>query len=111
MKMDKVASSANIVLGIWLLVSMFLWRHSPEHMVNAGVIGVLSIALGIAAHRGHTWARWVMAPLGVWLMLSVWMLPHGTVRIVVDHFIVGTLLFSFSVLPTGRGKTVGEYPL
>ncbi len=111
MKIDKVASVADIVLGIWLLFSMFFWRHSPEHMANAGAIGVLSIVLGVIAHRGQTWARWLVAPLGVWLALSVWVLPRGTVAIVVNHFLVGTLLFGFSALPTGRGKPAGEYPL
>lgn len=110
MKIDKVASVADIVLGIWLIVSMIFWRHSPEHMVNAGAIGVLSIVLGVLAHRGYTWARWLVAPLGVWLFLSVWALPRGTVDIVINHLLVGTLLFGFSALPSGRGSATGEYP-
>jgi len=111
MKIDKVASVADVILGLWLVVSMFFWRHSPEHMANAGAIGVLSIGFGALAHRGQTWARWLVAPLGVWLVLSLWALPDGTVPMVVNHFLVGTLLFGFSALPSGRGKATGEYPL
>ena len=111
MKIDKVASTADIVLGLWLIVSMFFWRDSPPHMVNAGVVGVLSAALGALAHRGFTWARWLVAPLGAWLFVSVWVLPGGTPSTVIHHFLVGTLLFGFSALPTGRGKAMGENPL
>jgi len=111
MKIDKVASIADIVLGIWLVVSMLFWRNSPEHLANAGAIGVLSVGFGVLAHRGYTWARWLVAPLGVWLILSAWTFPRGTVPIVVNHFLVGTLLFGFSALPTGRSNPMGEYPL
>ena len=111
MKIDRVASVADIVLGLWLVVSMLFWRSSPEHMVNAGVVGGLSVALGVLARQGLTWARWLVAPLGLWLILSVWTLPHGTVGIVVNHFLVGVLLFGFSALPTGRGKAMSESTL
>jgi len=111
MKIDKVASVADITLGSWLIATTAFWRHLPEHMVNAASVGILSVVLGVLAHRGQTWARWLVAPLGVWLFVSVWALPHGTVAIVVNHFIVGTLLFGFSALPTGRGNAVGERAL
>jgi hypothetical protein len=110
-KIDKVASIADILLGAWLFLSMFFWRHSPEHMVSAGVVGVLAIVLGVMAYRGFTWARWLVAGLAIWLLMSVWALPRGSVEMVVNHLIVGTLMFGFSALPTGRGRAMGEYPL
>jgi multisubunit Na+/H+ antiporter MnhB subunit len=109
MKIDKVASVADILLGIWLFFSMFFWHGAPDHVVNAGVIGALSIALGAMAYRGQTWARWIVGGLAVWLFLSVWVLPHGSALLVVNHLLVATLLFGFSVLPTGRGQALGEY--
>jgi hypothetical protein len=111
MKIDKVAALADIYLGAWLFLSTFLWRHSPEHIANAGAIGVLSLALGYMAYRGHIWARWIVAALAAWLLASVWVLPHGSVGLVVNHLIIGTLLFGFSALPTGRGDAMGEFPL
>ena len=111
MKIDKVASVADIILGLWLIASMFLWRHAPAHMLSAGAVGILAVVFGVMARRGHTWARWLVAPLGAWLFVSVWILPRGSVPIVIHHFLVGTLIFGFSALPTGRGKAVGETPL
>jgi hypothetical protein len=111
MNIDKVASIADIVLGAWLFLSMFLWRESPEDMVSTGVVGVLSVAFGTMAYRGYIWARWLVAALGVWLFASVWMLPRGSVGSVVNHLIIGTMLFGFSALPTGRGRAVGATPL
>ncbi|HVJ90266.1 MAG TPA: SPW repeat protein [Labilithrix sp.] len=109
MRIDWVAAMADIVLGAWLLVSMIFWTGSPEHMANAGAIGVASIGLGAMALRGQTWARWIVAALAVWLFLSPWVLPRGTVMIVINHLIVGTLLFGFSALPTKRSRATGAF--
>lgn len=108
MKIDKVASIADIVLGLWLFVSMFFWRGSPEQMANAGAVGVLAVAFGAMAYRGYVWARWIVGALGVWLFVSAWVLPHGSVGTVVNGLTIGTLLFGFSALPTGRGRAMGE---
>lgn len=111
MKIDKVASIAVIILGAWLLLSLVFWRHSPEHMASTGVVGLFSVAFGSMAHRGYVWARWLVTPLAIWLLTSVWALPRGSADLVVNHLIVGTLLFGFSALPTGRGRAMGENPL
>ena len=111
MKISRVASLADIILGLWLLFSAFLWRTSPAHMVNAALIGVASVTLGAVALRGHGWARWLVGGLAVWLVVSLWVLPRGSASLVANHLFVGTLLFGFSVLPTGRGQAMGENPL
>jgi hypothetical protein len=111
MKIDKVASIADVVLGGWIFLSMVFWRHSPEHMANAGMVGLFSVVGGVMAYRGHIWARWIVAALAIWLLASVWLLPRGSVEMVVNHLTVGTLLFGFSALPTGRGRAMGENPL
>ena len=103
MRFEGVASVADIILGGWLLFSMMFWSHHPEHMANVGAVGVFSVALGAMAYFGHTWARWIVAALGAWLFTSAWVLPGATVGLIVNNTLVGTLLFGFSALPTGRG--------
>lgn len=105
MNVDRVASIADLLLGAWLFASMFLWRHSPEQMANAGIIGVAGLVLGFVALRGLVWARWIVGGLAVWLFVSAWFLPGTTVGTVLNHLIVATLMFGFSVLPTGRGES------
>ncbi len=103
MRIDGIASVADVLLGGWLLFSMLLFRQAPEQMANAGAVGLFAVALGGLAYFGQIWARWIVAALGVWLFWSVWLLPDRTTGLVVNNMLVGTLLFGFSALPTGRG--------
>ncbi|MBX3208678.1 MAG: hypothetical protein KF764_26835 [Labilithrix sp.] len=103
MRIDGIASVADILLGAWLLFSMVFWTRSPDQMANTGAVGLFAVALGALAYFGRTWARWIVAALGVWLFCSVWALPGRTTGLVVNSMLIGTLLFGFSALPTGRG--------
>ena len=111
MNIRRLASVVDIVLGAWLLFSSLFWPPFPVHMASSAIVGASSVVLGIAARRGHDWCRWLVGILAVWLIASLWVIPHGSPSIVVNHLTVGTLLFGFSVLPTGRGRATGEYPL
>ncbi|HVH43500.1 MAG TPA: hypothetical protein VM925_14195 [Labilithrix sp.] len=111
MKIARLASVVDIVLGAWLLFSSLFWTPFPEHVANAAIIGASSVVLGFAARRGHEWCRWIVGILAIWLIASLWVIPRGSPSIVANHLTVGTLLFGFSVLPTGRGRATGEYPL
>ena len=64
----------NIVLGIWLFVSAFLWPHSYAQMTNTWILGVLCVAFALIAMRVPE-ARYLNAVLAVWLFVSVWALP------------------------------------
>src|SRR5262245_58230588 len=58
-----------IVLGAWLFVSAFLWRHSPSSATNSWIIGLLIAIAGLIALR-MPWMRWVVTGLAVWLFLA-----------------------------------------
>jgi uncharacterized membrane protein YoaT (DUF817 family) len=111
MKIDKIASVADIVLGAWLLLSVVVWRHSPHQLATTVAVGALSVVLGTLAYRGHVWARWIVGALAVWLFVSVWVTDTRSVATVVNQLTVASLLFGFSVLPTGRGRAIGDSPL
>lgn len=107
MNIRGIANVACISIGAWLLLSSLSLRHSPAFAANAGVIGLASIGLGLAARRGRDWCRWIAAALGVWLFFSTWLLPNGTAGIVVNYLLSATLLFGFASLPIGRGRASG----
>jgi hypothetical protein len=113
MNIRRIASLADIILGVWLLVSSIFWTTTTAHAhaASAGLVGASSVALGIAALGGRDWCRWIVAGLAVWLFFSVWVLPGGTATMVANHLLTATLLFGFSALPTGRGRASGAYPL
>jgi hypothetical protein len=111
MNIRRIASIADIVLGVWLLLTCLLWAQFPLQVVNAIVVGCAAIILGGISLRGQDWCRWVVAGFAIWLFVSLWILPRGSAAIVAHHLVIATLLFGFSVLPMGRGSAAGEYPL
>lgn len=114
MKIDKIASLADVVLGAWLLLTVLLWRHSPQQAGTSIAVGIVALALGALAYaRSYAWPRWIVAAVGVWLFVSPWVLAQWTwsVGTTIDSLVVGTLLFGFSALPTGRGRAIGGSPL
>jgi hypothetical protein len=68
------ARIVNIVLGVWLFISAFLWPHSYAQMTNTWILGALCVAFALIAMRVPE-ARYLNTLLAVWLFISVWALP------------------------------------
>lgn len=99
---EPIARGARIgsaVLGGWLFVSAFLWRHSVEHMISDALVGAVALSVALAALYTRPQLRVVNVVLSVWLFLSLFVLPGPGVATLVNDLLVATLLFGFSVVP------------
>jgi hypothetical protein len=108
-QVDQAASArfVNIVLGIWLFISAFIWPHSYAQMTNTWILGVLCVAFALIAMRVPE-ARYLNTILAVWLFISVWALPSISVGTQWNNAIVAILIFFVSLAPgylTGPGTT------
>ena len=92
------ARIVNIILGIWLVVSAFLWPHSYAQMNNAWIVGVLCVAFSLVAMRVPE-ARYLNTLLAVWLFISVWALPVRTATTQWNNAIVAIAVFLVSLAP------------
>jgi hypothetical protein len=92
------ARIVNIVLGIWLFVSAFLWPHTYAQMTNTWIVGVLAVAFALAAMRVPE-VRYVNTLLAVWLFISVWALPTMSVATQWNNALVGIAIFFVSLAP------------
>jgi hypothetical protein len=95
-----------MLVGGWLFLSAFLWPHSMEQMLNAGLVGALTVALAISSRApGNAWVRRVIAVVATWLLLSTLVLPAGPLTLA-NHLLVSVLLFCVAAEPsplrTGR---------
>jgi hypothetical protein len=97
------ARIVNIVLGIWLFVSAFVWRHSYAQMTNTWIVGVLCVALGVLATRIAE-ARYLIAALAVWLFVSVWALPTISAATQWNNALVALAMFVVSLAPAYLGR-------
>jgi len=102
----RAARIGNAILGGWLFVSAFLWRHSVEHMINDALVGAIALSAALAALYVRPQLRVVNVLLSIWLFVSLFVLPAPGVATLFNDLFVATLLFGFGVLPPARSVPV-----
>jgi hypothetical protein len=92
------ARIVNIILGIWLFISAFIWMHSPAQMTNTWIVGVLAVAFALIAMRVPE-VRYLNTILAIWLFVSVWALPSVTEGTRWNNALVAIAMFFVSLAP------------
>jgi hypothetical protein len=92
----KGGSYLNIIVGIWLFISTFLWRHSPAQFSNTWIMGV--IVAGVAA-LALVWPtiRYLNTLAGTWLSISAFALPTIAAGTRWNNFLVGIIVVTLSL--------------
>lgn len=111
MPRDAFASARviNIVVGVWLFISAFIWPHSQAQMTNTWIVGVLAVAFAVAAMRAEQ-ARYLNTILAVWLFISVWTLPSLTLGTMWNNALAAILMFFASLVPNFVGERARTTP-
>jgi len=95
---------ANLVLGVWLILSPWLLGFSgiPSAMWNAVIVGVVVGLMALMHLRGGPlWEEGVNVLLGVWLILSPWILGFsGEANALWNALIVGVLVGALALSVT-----------
>ncbi len=99
---SQVARGINVVLGIWLFISAFVWPHTIAQRTNTWILGVLCVVFALIAMSTPT-ARWLNTILAIWLFISVWALPHQNLGTMWNNAIVAIIVFLASLVP-GPGE-------
>ena len=98
---------ANLVLGSWLFASVWLLGYAGSTAAwNAAVMGagIVVFAL-IAAYMPKAWEEIINTLLGVWLVVSPFVLGFATSTTVALHTVlVGILATSFAVWAMASDK-------
>ena len=67
----------NAVLGLWVIISPWVlgFEGSSMAMSNAVIVGVLLVATALGAvFVPRAWEEWTEAGIGLWLVVSPWVL-------------------------------------
>jgi nitric oxide reductase large subunit len=104
----------NVVLGVWLFVSAFLWPHTHAQEVNTLVVGALCVIFGIASTT-LPWVRHLSLILAFWLFISALSLPSENVGTVWNNALVAIGIFVVSLMgqdraPAGPSSTGPPIP-
>lgn len=97
------ARIVNVVLGIWLFVSAFVWPHNHAQMTNTWILGVLTVIFAVVAMRVPQ-VRYLNSLLAVWLFISAFALPRMHGGTVWNNALLGLVIFFLSLVPSGEGS-------
>ena len=88
----------NILLGIWLFISAFLWIHTPAQMNNTWILGVLCVIFAVIA-LGVPQVRYLNTLLSIWLFISAFALVHDRAGTVWNNVLCSIAIFVVSLAP------------
>ena len=103
------ARYANMILGLWLFLTAFAWRHAPAAWANTWIVGLLVVAVAI---WGLTYPRlWRLnALLGVWLIVAAIAFPHILAASRWNNIVVGFLITVVSGIAWATGGEEQQLP-
>lgn len=101
-----LARYGNIILGIWLFLSTFLWRHTQAQATNTWITGLLCAIIAAVSLRVPQ-ARYLNALLAIWVLVAAWALPSFYAGTVWHNTIVAILIFALALVPGYAPKRRG----
>jgi len=97
---------AELVLGVWLFFSPWLLSYSDVTgaATNAHIIGAAIVVLSlIELYTWERWEEWINLVLGVWLIISPWVLGFSIVgRPTQNMVVLGILMIVLPLWAVGR---------
>ena len=87
----------NVVLGVWLFLSAFLWPHTGFQLINTWMSGLLCAVFALVA-RNMPSARHANTGIGIWLILSTFIVPTVSAATLLNNLLVGIGILVISLL-------------
>ncbi len=114
--MTKAASALNLLAGIWLFVSPWVYgAYTSPNAWNGWIVGAVIIIFASVrmSHPGLlTWMSWVNCILGIWTFASPWIYGYtGNGGRFINSLVVGIIVFVLAILSaSGTPRTVPPMP-
>jgi hypothetical protein len=94
----------NLLLGVWLFISAFVWPHTVHSRANTWILGVLIAIFSLLATTQPN-ARWLNTLAAIWLFFSSLAIFHTTQATVWNNVIVAIIVFVLSFVG-GEARSV-----
>lgn len=99
----------NVLAGLWLLISVFMWQHTGAQAANSAVCGIAAMGLALLALYFEP-ARYLGAALGAWVFLSTFLIPADRYT-TWNNALIGIAMFVSSLLASGPLDVEREHGL
>lgn len=114
MRSAKGQNVVNLVLGLWLFFSPWIFGTTTIYADlaamswNFWIVGaVIAISAGLALRDLRPWEEWTNLILGVWLLISPWVLGYTLATALFwNALIVGAavVVFSGTAIPVAQQR-------
>jgi hypothetical protein len=90
----KLCDVGNLILGIILFASPWIFSFPAGHeSTNAMIGGIIIVVLSIAALAAFTvWEEWINLVVGLWLIVSPWVLHFAGTTAMYVSVVIGALV-------------------
>lgn len=103
---DMAIDMVSIVAGVALFLSPWLFGFAAEAAAswNAWIVGLLTAIVGVWTMTNcQSWEEWLNLALGVWTLVSPWLLGFAAVGAAVTmHVVVGLIVAVLAILELWR---------
>ena len=106
---SNTARIVNVVLGVWLFISAWIWPHTETSRANTWICGLLVMAIALVALRIRP-MRWLNAAIGAWVVIAGFLFPHIAAGTMLNNIIVGLLVLLVSVGGISRPPPLSPMP-
>jgi hypothetical protein len=101
------ARTVNVILGIWLFLSAFLWSHTAGQLTNTWICGALCTGIALISMPMPN-ARYLNTGLSLWLFVSAFAIAADNVGTVWNNSLVAVAVFIASLVETPTSEGLGS---
>jgi len=103
MTIVKGASGINLLAGIWLFVSAWVYgAYALQNAWNSWIVGALIVilaAIRLSQPMKTVWASWINCALGIWTFASPWIYDyHTNTDRAINSMAVGIVVFVLAIV-------------
>ncbi|MFF4775496.1 SPW repeat protein [Microtetraspora fusca] len=111
----QLTDGLTLLAGIYLAVSPWIvgFRTLPNITVNNLITGILValLALGYSSAYGRTYGlAWVAPVVGVWTIISPWVIsgPNNRLGVIISNVVVGAIILLLGLANMSTGMTAAK---
>lgn len=105
--MGNGARYLNVLIGAWLFISAFAWRHPVHLRQDSWIVGFLIFVTALIA-IGAPAFRWVNTVLALWLFFSTLAFRHTSSATLWNNLIIAVVVFLLSLVPSSKPSSAGS---
>ena len=107
----RTVGGLNILAGVWLIMSPYVLGFAgTEAATNAIIVGIIVgfLALINASSPGSfVWSNWINSILGLWMIISPFVLGFANGAIVMNSIILGIVVIALSAWSSSSASKLG----